>query len=270
MRDSYSFCDKMDEDSYHPETNADKQTTKQLNRMPQESTPKETINNNDSNKTAEAETQLATPKIKTGTAKMECSICLDNCVHPVQLPCKHIFCFLCVKGASSLCHRCPICRKCIPTAYFENPMLIEKLTDSDIIQYNGAQWFYEGRNGWWLYDERTSEELDEAYKTGRPQCHLLIAGHLYIIDFVRMVQCRKNEPHRQRRIKRDDVKSTPTKGIAGIKINPPALCQARLTNIRSERGFASAVPSTPAGSSNTVTSSASKFKCRYLYSRMRF
>ena len=31
------------------------------------------------------------------SGSLECAICLQNCVYPVQLPCKHIFCFLCVK-----------------------------------------------------------------------------------------------------------------------------------------------------------------------------
>ena len=33
---------------------------------------------------------------------IECAVCLQNCIYPVQLPCKHIFCFLCVKVGSSL------------------------------------------------------------------------------------------------------------------------------------------------------------------------
>ena len=31
---------------------------------------------------------------------IECAVCLQTCVCPVQLPCKHIFCFLCVKGVT--------------------------------------------------------------------------------------------------------------------------------------------------------------------------
>ena len=31
---------------------------------------------------------------------IECAVCLQTCVYPVQLPCKHIFCFLCVKGVT--------------------------------------------------------------------------------------------------------------------------------------------------------------------------
>ena len=32
---------------------------------------------------------------------LECAVCLQTCIHPVQLPCRHIFCYLCVKGVST-------------------------------------------------------------------------------------------------------------------------------------------------------------------------
>ena len=40
---------------------------------------------------------------------------------------------------------------------------------------------YEGRNGWWLYDERTSQEIEKSFKKSDLRCELLIAGFLYII-----------------------------------------------------------------------------------------
>ena len=27
----------------------------------------------------------------------DCPVCLQTCIHPVKLPCSHIFCYLCVK-----------------------------------------------------------------------------------------------------------------------------------------------------------------------------
>ena len=30
--------------------------------------------------------------------EIECAVCLQPSIHPVRLPCNHIFCFLCVKG----------------------------------------------------------------------------------------------------------------------------------------------------------------------------
>lgn len=70
--------------------------------------------------------------------------------------------------------------------------------------------------GWWQYDERTSRELEASYKGGIRTCELLIAGFLYTADFDSMVQMRRNEPHRRRRIKRD-LATIPHKGVAGIK-----------------------------------------------------
>lgn len=70
--------------------------------------------------------------------------------------------------------------------------------------------------GWWQYDERTSHELESSYKQGNRNCELLIAGFLYIADFDSMLQVRKTEPSRCRRIKRD-LATIPKKGIAGIR-----------------------------------------------------
>ena len=40
--------------------------------------------------------------VEAGSSEVpiECAVCLQTCVYPVQLPCKHIFCFLCVKGVT--------------------------------------------------------------------------------------------------------------------------------------------------------------------------
>ena len=89
-----------------------------------------------------------------------------------------------------------------------------------IKRYLSFRWFYEGRNGWWEYDERTAQELEHHHKRGDKNCELLIAGFLYSIDFENMLQCRRNEPHRRRQIKRDlSTNVDNKKGIAGIR-NP--------------------------------------------------
>lgn len=79
--------------------------------------------------------------------------------------------------------------------------------------------YSQGRNGWWLYDKRASDEIEAAYSQEATGCQLLIAGHLYIIDFDKMLQYRRDEPQRQRRIKREraDAEGNITKGIAGIR-----------------------------------------------------
>ena len=153
----------------------------------------------------------------------ECPVCLQTCIHPVRLPCKHIFCFLCVKGAANQSKKCALCRQEIPVDYLNNPALLRKedlLKDS--YSEDGFAWFYEGRNGWWQYDERTSHELEEKYKRDIKVFDLLIAGFLYVIDLDNQLQVRRNDPTRRRRIKRDR-KDIPKKGVAGLKIadTPP-------------------------------------------------
>ena len=46
-----------------------------------------------------------------------------------------------------------------------------------------VRWYYEGRNGWWQYDDRTNDEVEAFHARGESKCELLIAGFLYIIDF---------------------------------------------------------------------------------------
>lgn len=147
---------------------------------------------------------------------MDCSICLEECIQPVQLPCNHIFCFLCVKGVSDIFHKCAICRKPIPPNYFDNPVFVSH-DGVTLPLFDGCyQWFYEGKDGWWVYDSRTSRDLETAYRSGAPQCTPLIAGRLYYIDFNEMVQYRSDEPHRRRKIKRDAIQTTKIKGVAGV------------------------------------------------------
>ncbi|XP_064606844.1 E3 ubiquitin-protein ligase rnf146-like isoform X2 [Liolophura sinensis] len=149
---------------------------------------------------------------------LECPVCLQPCIHPVQLPCSHIFCFLCVKGVANRSKRCALCRQEIPLSYFHNPKLVRQ---EDLLQHaafeDGYQWFYEGRNGWWQYDLRTSTELEEKYKRDEKTFELLIAGFLYVIDLDSMLQYRRNDPTRRRRIKRDLENIPEKKGVAGLR-----------------------------------------------------
>ncbi|KAL6267473.1 hypothetical protein P5V15_000549 [Pogonomyrmex californicus] len=150
----------------------------------------------------------------------ECAVCLQPCIHPARLPCSHIYCYLCVKGVANQSKRCPMCRQEIPPDFLERPQLVEieepqKESEHPEEEY---QWFYEGRNGWWQYDQRTSIELETAYKQGKRTCELLIAGFLYIADFGSMLQLRRNDPSRRRRIKRD-LYNVPRKGVAGLRLN---------------------------------------------------
>lgn len=165
------------------------------------------------------------------TPMSECAICLQSCIHPVRLPCCHVFCFLCVKGASWHSKRCALCRQEIPEDFLERPVLLspEELKAAAAGVSRGAgtgggsrgdfAWYYEGRNGWWQYDERTSRELEDAFSKGRRSTEMLIAGFLYVADLENMVQYRRNEHGRRRKIKRDVV-DIPKKGVAGLRIEP--------------------------------------------------
>lgn len=161
----------------------------------------------------------------------ECAICLQGCVHPVRLPCRHVFCFLCVKGASWHSKRCALCRQEIPEDFLERPLLLspEELKAAAAGVGRGHRtgggsnrdyaWYYEGRNGWWQYDERTSCELEEAFSKGKKSTEMLIAGFLYVADLENMVQYRRNEHGRRRKMKRDAV-GIPKKGVAGLRLDP--------------------------------------------------
>ncbi|KAJ8971329.1 hypothetical protein NQ317_012296 [Molorchus minor] len=155
----------------------------------------------------------------------ECAVCLQICVHPAQLPCGHIFCYLCVKGFANQNKKCAMCRQEIPRDFIEQPHLLPSPSVIDGAQGfdGGYQWFYEGRNGWWQYDERTSKELEVSYKSGEKTCELLIAGFLYIVDLENMLQLRRNDPSRRRRIKRDFA-TVPKKGVAGLRTSEDSNC----------------------------------------------
>ncbi|XP_065279963.1 E3 ubiquitin-protein ligase RNF146 isoform X2 [Dermacentor albipictus] len=163
---------------------------------------------------ADAEEELTTPRL-------ECAICLQKCIHPARLPCGHIFCFLCVKGIANQSKRCAMCRQEIPADFTEKPELIpDPEAEQDSPTEESYRWFYEGRNGWWQYDERTSAELEAAAAKQLSRCEVLIAGFLYIVDFEHMVQVRRNDFSRRRRVKRD-LAGVPKKGIAGIRLEEP-------------------------------------------------
>ncbi|KAL0623846.1 E3 ubiquitin-protein ligase RNF146 [Plecturocebus cupreus] len=160
----------------------------------------------------------------------ECAICLQTCVHPVSLPCKHVFCYLCVKGASWLGKRCALCRQEIPEDFLDKPTLLSPEELKAASRGNGEYaWYYEGRNGWWQYDERTSRELEDAFSKGKKNTEMLIAGFLYVADLENMVQYRRNEHGRRRKIKRDII-DIPKKGVAGLRLD----CDANTVNLARE------------------------------------
>ena len=190
--------------------------------------------------------------------QLECAVCLQNCVHPVKLNCHHIFCFLCVKGVTTQGKRCPMCRREISPGYLDKPNLVTSTAQNtlytekvNISNDDSFSWFYEGRNGWWEYEERAATELEVAYKkaidTGNEQnsnlkfdcgkSELLIAGILYVIDFEQMVQFRKHAPQKQRKIKRDKLQNVSDyKGVAGLRISVHSVSHS--TNISKSQPLA--------------------------------
>ena len=54
----------------------------------------------------------------------ECPVCLQPCLQPVQTPCLHVFCFLCLKGFVYRSKRCALCRSEVPFEYFQNPVVV--------------------------------------------------------------------------------------------------------------------------------------------------
>merc|ERR1712038_593571 len=94
---------------------------------------------------------------------------------------------------------------------------VSSATASETSALDDVRWYYEGRNGWWQYDDRTSSELETFHGRGDSNCELLIAGFLYIINFEQMLQYRRFDPSRRRRVLRDRVCAIPRKGIAGIR-----------------------------------------------------
>uniref|UniRef100_A0A8I3MAR9 E3 ubiquitin-protein ligase n=1 Tax=Canis lupus familiaris TaxID=9615 RepID=A0A8I3MAR9_CANLF len=184
----------------------------------------------------------------------ECAICLQTCVHPVSLPCKHVFCYLCVKGASWLGKRCALCRQEIPEDFLDKPTLLSPEELKAASRGNGEYaWYYEGRNGWWQYDERTSRELEDAFSKGKKSTEMLIAGFLYVADLENMVQYRRNEHGRRRKIKRDII-DIPKKGVAGLRLD----CDSSTVNLARESSAdgADSVPAQSGASVQPLASSA--------------
>lgn len=117
-----------------------------------------------------------------------------------------------------------MCRTDFPIEFLERPELlmpIDAIASTSNADPNEYQWFYKGRNGWWQYDERTCQEIEDAYKAGEKHCTILVAGYVYVVDFEQMLQQRQTDPSRKRQVKRD-LSTIPKKGVAGLRL-PNAL-----------------------------------------------
>lgn len=155
--------------------------------------------------------------------KTLCCVCQEEPVNPVELPCSHKFCFLCVKGVAARSGACALCRKRIPSGYLENPCVVNSDALHSRLQAPGAEryyWFYEGKNGgWWMYEDRTSNDIEKGFQSNAKSLKVQVSGFIYLIDLENMEQVREDHPSRKRRIKRDKVPSAGVKGVAGIHID---------------------------------------------------
>jgi len=144
-----------------------------------------------------------------------CPVCFDTPLYPLRLPCDHAYCFLCAKGlieSNSFGGGgiCAMCRRPFPRDIFKNSKH-HGVTETN----QKFCWFYEGKNGWWKFDERNNEAIEEAFATGVEKFQLLLCGNLYAIDFKNKIQYRVDGTGRMRNIKRDNSSSN-SKGIAGL------------------------------------------------------
>lgn len=145
-----------------------------------------------------------------------CSVChTEPPVNAVRTDCGHIFCYMCIKSAAERSGCCPLCRAEIGIEFnFQRHQVLGALrvpTSS-----SGFYWFYEGYQGWWLYDADTNNFLEDAYNRGERCVQRFIAGFIYTIDMNSMTQKQSGGGGRARRICRDTIKLENILGIAGL------------------------------------------------------
>lgn len=148
-----------------------------------------------------------------------CPVCQDSLTHPLTLPCDHTFCYLCIKGVFARKRLCALCRQPIPEHYILKPPGNSELSSSSLRKPEFC-WLYEAKNGgWWLYEERISSVIEEAYQDKKEFIKLQISGFTYVVDFKSMVQFREERPNRRRCIDRRLLTGEEeVKGIAGIPV----------------------------------------------------
>ncbi|KAI6657184.1 E3 ubiquitin-protein ligase [Oopsacas minuta] len=154
---------------------------------------------------------------------LECPICLQYPNYPIELDnCKHVFCFLCIKGVCLRISRCPICRAEIPrdiafAGITENQLLNGTGTKEVSKQSTDAYWYYEGYRGWWEYDSVTGSKIEQAFQSGEHKLNVYLFGYNYTINLDKMQQCREDSTNRVRKILRNEVQmDSDKKGVAGI------------------------------------------------------
>jgi hypothetical protein len=167
----------------------------------------------------------------------QCGICREDIVIPKELPCKHNYCFLCIKAYFDLCQhngeplQCPTCKSSVPNNFLREPARIDlNMWRQYFVHTPTVRWYYSSReqNKWWAYDPKNCEFIERRYQEFRNDdrlsvCRIFIATDPFIIDFVNMTQNPKDLNNLVRDIRRCSGDSDPnetvlTKGIAGLII----------------------------------------------------
>jgi E3 ubiquitin-protein ligase RNF146 len=166
-------------------------------------------------------------------SNLECSICLDTPELKWTLPCKHSFCYLCIKGTiESTGNTCPLCRGFIPLDVYENAKMKDMGGSMDIENIDN-RWLYSGRNnGWWVYSDSHNHIIEDAYKRylqrellgseGDDFVVIHIYGKEYTINFTDMTQRSPVGDWRNvQRLSIEDLEDFEglCKGVAGIQVD---------------------------------------------------
>ncbi len=121
--------------------------------------------------------------------------------------------------------RCGLCRAPVSREWFRNVALATtgatanqgaSASASNTNVKEEPHWYYEGRNGWWKFDDRTNGFIEENRAAGEDKFDLLICGNMYVIDIAGKIQYRKDGTGRVRRIKQDVPSKVDAKGTAGL------------------------------------------------------
>ena len=156
-----------------------------------------------------------TQKDQNDQYENECCICLEKINLPITIPCKHKFCYLCLKRSYQHNSACPLCRSTIPGYVISNAKLEQK------VEFSGIVWLYSGRNnGWWSYDPTMIEQVEQAYKQGDEEYSFELLGQKYVIDFDTMhqIQIASGVKRFVRRLDKSQIEQEVLKGIAGLKL----------------------------------------------------
>jgi E3 ubiquitin-protein ligase RNF146 len=155
-----------------------------------------------------------------------CVICIDKPVNPFTLPCKHFFCYMCIKRVTSDLKPCPSCNAIIPEFVLEKAKVSNEIIKLEEIS---SKWLYSGRNsGWWYYSKEYDEIIEESWNkyknlaepgVTKSYVNINILGRNYKIDFYSMTQIANSGEIRSiKRIDQSEEENIIVKGITGLQI----------------------------------------------------